>query len=373
MTGAHGFVLAAGAEAVDTPDRSRLSACRPSPPRSEAGVRSNGTETRRTHRLCPCQGHGDSRGLGEPGMASQRPPADLYAEFGRRARAEGANVGPWPGLTMYRFTQPTQPRWDGIESLCIGIVAQAGAAITTVGGQRVRGRDIFMVIGSRSGLDCHIVEASPHQPALCLMLEIDPQKLVRSVSANMRCLGRPRDDGCAVSALDDELTTAVLRFLGALSSTCDRGVLAPLHLREMVYRLLQGEQSGRLLQLAASQAKRHPVAAALDYIPAHLAESLTVETLAAQVCLSPSAFSRAFREATGRSPRQYVKQSRLERARHLLDEERSAVGEVSRSVGYTSVSHFIKEFRARFGTTPGDYSDTHPFRQWTRPPLTRVG
>ena len=31
----------------------------------------------------------------------------------------------------------------------------------------------------------------------------------------------------------------------------------------------------------------------------------------------------------------------------------------SRAVGYTSASHFIREFRGRFGTTPRDYADAH--------------
>ena len=102
----------------------------------------------------------------------------------------------------------------------------------------------------------------------------------------------------------------------------------------------------------------NPVAAALDYIPTHLAEPLTVETLAAQVCLSPSAFSRVFRAVTGCSPYRYVKETRLDRARQLFDEGRPGVADVSRSVGYASVSHFIKEFRSRFGSTPGMYAET---------------
>jgi transcriptional regulator GlxA family with amidase domain len=57
------------------------------------------------------------------------------------------------------------------------------------------------------------------------------------------------------------------------------------------------------------------VGAALSYISAHLAEPLTVTALAEQVSLSPSAFSRLFRDVTGRSPYQFVKELRLNRAR----------------------------------------------------------
>jgi AraC-like DNA-binding protein len=52
----------------------------------------------------------------------------------------------------------------------------------------------------------------------------------------------------------------------------------------------------------------------------------------------------------------------LERARQFFDEGRHGVADVSRSVGYASVSHFIKGFRSRFGATPGDYADVGGFR-----------
>ncbi|WP_176561079.1 AraC family transcriptional regulator [Mycobacterium neglectum] len=291
----------------------------------------------------------------------------LRAELSKRACAHGANSGAWPGLTIYRFTRPTLPRWDEIESLSLGLIAQGGGAQTAVAGERLHGQTHFVVIGRGSDFDCQILEASPTQPALCLVVQISPE-LVRSVSESMQgagvALGRPHDAGneCAVVTPDVELVHTVMRFVGSLSPACDRRVLAPLRLQELVYRVLQSDLREQLLALAAYQAMANPVAAALDYIPGHLAEPLTVEILAAQVCLSPSAFSRAFRDVTGRSPYQYVKAARLDRARRLLDDGRRGVADVSRAVGYTSVSHFIKGFRNRFGVTPGDYADAHMLR-----------
>jgi AraC-like DNA-binding protein len=57
------------------------------------------------------------------------------------------------------------------------------------------------------------------------------------------------------------------------------------------------------------------------------------------------------------SPYQFVKDTRLERARELLLDRRLRVSDVSVAVGYASMSHFTKEFRARFGTTPREYAD----------------
>src|ERR1700761_9024833 len=82
------------------------------------------------------------------------------------------------------------------------------------------------------------------------------------------------EDKAVVSALDDELTSSVLRFMRSLAAGSDRRVLAPLYLREMVYRVLQREQFARMLRLAAHQTASNPVAAALTYVATHLADPL---------------------------------------------------------------------------------------------------
>jgi AraC-like DNA-binding protein len=302
--------------------------------------------------------------LSEPAIASD----DLISELAARAPNEGANVGLWPGLSIYRYSQPTEPRWEEIQSLSLGVIGQGRKAVMTDGTQFVYDQFSYLVISSYLHFQCQVLEASPQEPFLSLVLQIEPA-LVRKVSADMlerRAIAMPppadrsdTTDTCIVSQLDGELMDSVLRFLRSLTAQPDRRVLAPLYLQEMVYRVLQREQSDRLLQIAAQQATGNPVAAALSYLADHLAAPLTVTTLAEQVNLSTSAFSQLFRQVTGRSPYQFVKETRLNRARDLLLEGRLGVVDVSRTVGYTSASHFIKEFRGRFGTTPRDYADAH--------------
>jgi AraC-like DNA-binding protein len=275
----------------------------------------------------------------------RHPSADFVAALAAGAPTEGATAGSWPGLTFYRFTAPTalQPQTP---EFSVAIVMQASRCL---------------VVCDCPDRTCQIAEGSPRHPSLCLSLEIDPE-LICEVSASM--VGRARfvdgvhHDGikCAVATLDDELMSSALRFLRSLSVVSDRQVLAPLYLRELVYRVLQRDRDDRLTRIATQQVTANPVAAALDYIVDHLGEPLSVGQLAKQVNLSPSAFSRLFREVMGCSPYQFVKDKRLNRARELLEARRLGVTEVSRAVGYTSCSHFIKEFRARFGSTPGDYA-----------------
>ncbi len=290
---------------------------------------------------------------------------ELVAELAMRTPHVGANTGLWPGLTIYRYTEPREQAWDGISGVSIGIVAQGRKAVMDNGRRFVYDQFNYLVVSSLQRIQGEVLEASPHQPCLCLVLQIEPAA-VRAVFTEMRevhpALAAARaaadsDDACFVSALDAELTSAVLRFLRSLSDTADRRVLAPLYLRELVYRVLQGAQFARMLRYAARHEEAIFISAALTYIKAHLAEPLTVADLAAQVSLSTSAFTRTFRDTTGRSPYQFVKELRLDRARELLIEQRLGVADVASAVGYTSTSHFIKEFRGRFGATPRSYAD----------------
>jgi AraC-like DNA-binding protein len=305
--------------------------------------------------------------LGQPAMTGT-----LIAELAARAPKVGANTGSWPGLTIYRFTAPAGPTFEEIQSLSLCVVAQGRKAVT-VDGETYRYDPFnYLVLSSHLHFQAEILEASPSLPFLSFVLQIDPA-VVRRVSSDMlerrTTMFRSRDGERApdkqafVSALDQELLGAVLRFLRVVGAGTDQRVLAPLYLQEMVYRVLQREQFSRMLAIAAAEAASNPVSAVLDYVRAHLAEPLTVADMADQVSLSPSAFAHLFRDVTGRAPYQFLKDMRLDRARELLVDGNLAVTRVSKEVGYSSVSHFISEFRVRFGVTPRSYVDMHAMHE----------
>ena len=293
---------------------------------------------------------------------------DLVAELAAAAPRIGANSGLWPGLTIYRFTAPVGPTWEEIQSLSLCIVAQGRKAVTVDGQNFLYDPFHYLVLSSHLHFQTEILEASLGRPFLSLVLQIDPA-LVRQVSSDMlerrTTAFRSREAGAqvvqpaCVSALDSDLLGVVLRFLRAVHTATDRRVLAPLYLQELVYRVLQREQYARLLALAAAESASNPVSAVLEYVRAHMSEPLTVADMADLVNLSPSAFAHLFRDVTGRSPYQFVKEMRLDRARELLVDGDLTVARISKDVGYASVSHFISEFRGRFGVTPRAYYDAH--------------
>jgi hypothetical protein len=184
------------------------------------------------------------------------------------------------------------------------------------------------VLNSHLHFQAEILEATPAKPFLSFVLQIDPS-VVRQVTSDMierrttafrqhGAENEPPDPPAFVSALDQELAGAVLRFLRSIETGADRRVLAPMYVKEMVYRVLQREQYARLLAIAAAESASNPVSAVLEYVRGNLTEPLTVADMAEQVSLSPSAFAHLFREVTGRSPYQFVKEMRLDKALALL-------------------------------------------------------
>lgn len=271
-------------------------------------------------------------------------------------RAATVSTGLWPGLTVQRIESPKLLYCNVSDGLVLVVVVAGAGSRVAVGDHEIRGRSCYVVLDGLRSLCCRIAVASPDQPVMVMQLTLEPQLFARVITdtrgVDRRAAGAAGAAG-APPGLDDELIGTLVRFLGALWDAGDRRVLAPLHLHELVYRLVRREQFSQVVKVMSRPPVSPSMAAVVEFISANIADPLSVETLAARACLSPSAFSRAFRDLTGEPPYQFVKRVRMERASWLLGEGRLGVAEVARAVGYGSVSHFIREFRGRFGFTPG--------------------
>lgn len=94
------------------------------------------------------------------------------------------------------------------------------------------------------------------------------------------------------------------------------------------------------------------VAAAVRYMDANFAEPLRIEQVAALVCLSPDRFTEVFAEAMGRTPRDYLRHLRLERAKSLLAGSDHTITEIARLSGFTESAYLTRVLRAATGLTP---------------------
>jgi AraC-like DNA-binding protein len=100
----------------------------------------------------------------------------------------------------------------------------------------------------------------------------------------------------------------------------------------------------------------HPVVQhAMRLLEADLAESWTLERLAALVNLAPGYLIRLFQKSAGISPMAYLNRVRAERAAGLLIETELPVATIGATVGWHDPSHATRRFRSAFGLSPSQY------------------
>jgi AraC family transcriptional regulator len=88
------------------------------------------------------------------------------------------------------------------------------------------------------------------------------------------------------------------------------------------------------------------------------ASPLSLGTLAAVAQTSPAHFASLFKQATGRTPHQYVITCRMEHAKRLLVETDMLISEIGPQVGCADQSHFTALFRKHVSMTPQVYRNT---------------
>jgi len=197
-------------------------------------------------------------------------------------------------------------------------------------------------------------EATPEHPLLGISMRLDlalAAELVLALDqAGATSVAEPR--GIFSTPIDAALGDAVLRLLQALDSPLDAAILGPSIQREICYRVLIGEQGGSIRAALLNQQHFGKVAKALRRIHADFRSGLDVETLAREANMSVAAFHAHFKSVTATSPIQYLKATRLHKARLLMLQDSHSAASASAAVGYESASQFSREFKRVFGRTP---------------------
>jgi AraC family transcriptional regulator len=99
--------------------------------------------------------------------------------------------------------------------------------------------------------------------------------------------------------------------------------------------------------LAAWQAKR-----TVEYIEDNLGSKMALRDMADFVALSPSYFSRAFKQSLGSSPMAYVARRRVERAKLMMTSTRERLAAIALACGFADQSHFTRSFSRFVGMSP---------------------
>lgn len=277
---------------------------------------------------------------------------ELTALLERYAQSEGVTPTAWPGLSFFRADAPSD-RTCAMYEPCLGVLLQ-GSKHILLGDERLEQENGHYLISSIDvPVSAQVMRASPTEPCLCLTLRLDPVRIsewLSEVKLAKHAMATAR--GLALSPLSNELLDPLLRLVRLLDSPADLTSLAPLIEREIIYRLLTGEQGARLAQIATSGSQSQQIARAIHWLKQHYTRPLRIGDLANMVNMSASSLHHHFRQITAMSPLQYQKLLRLHEARRLLLTEGCDVATAAHRVGYESPSQFSREYSRQHGAPP---------------------
>lgn len=266
---------------------------------------------------------------------------------------EDGTVQPLQGLHLYRHSFPLEQVYSIVEpSLCV--VAQ-GSKEFLLGKSRYRYDPFhYLLVTVDLPYIGQVLEASEKQPFLSLRLDLAPTLVGEVLLEADHASPQDNTDVRAidVSPVDVYLLDAAVRLTRLLDAPAEAPVLLPLITREIIYRLLVGEQGARLRHLAILRGYTPHIARAIERLRRDFDQPLHIESLARESGMSVSMFHRHFKAVTALSPLQFQKRLRLQEARRLMLSEGLDAVSAAYRVGYQDASHFNREYKSLFGIPP---------------------
>ncbi len=258
-----------------------------------------------------------------------------------------------PGLSLYKRTEPTEPI-SGMYEPSICLIAQGAKRVMLGDDSYVYDAHNYLITSVNLPTIVQIIEASPEKPYLGLKLKLDLREISQlMVDSNLpQPHAQKSSRGMATGEVTVPLLAAFQRLIDLLTEQQDIPILAPVIQREIIYRLLVGDQGERLRQIASAGSQSHQIARAIDWLKGNFTQSISIDDLAAQASMSSSTFHHHFRSMTALSPLQFQKQLRLQEARRLMLAERMDAANAAFQVGYESPSQFSREYNRLFGAPP---------------------
>jgi AraC-like DNA-binding protein len=258
-----------------------------------------------------------------------------------------------PGLSLFRREKPTDPI-SGMYEPSICMIAQGAKRVLLGDDTYVYDTRHYLITAVHLPTVVQIIEASREKPYLGLRLTLDRREISQLMADSNLPAPRMQQSsrGMATGEVTLALVNAFQRLIDLLAEEKDIPILAPVIQREIIYRLLVGDQGVRLRQSASAGSQSHQIARAIDWLKGNFARPLSIDDLAAQASMSNSTFHHHFRSMTALSPLQFQKRLRLQEARRLMLAEHIDAATAAFQVGYESPSQFSREYNRLFGAPP---------------------
>ncbi|MBO5892574.1 MAG: helix-turn-helix transcriptional regulator [Oscillospiraceae bacterium] len=129
-------------------------------------------------------------------------------------------------------------------------------------------------------------------------------------------------------------------------------------LTQLLLRLLrQSDDSPQKLKASNSlHAENEIIRRAQQYISNHIREKLSVPLVARMVDVSPSYMTALFQKNLQISPGEYIRRIKLQESKQMIRENSMNFTEIATALQYSTVHHFSRQFKDKFGITPSEYA-----------------
>jgi len=124
------------------------------------------------------------------------------------------------------------------------------------------------------------------------------------------------------------------------------------HLFELSHMLfdMQKEEQSKRTNDTIDFVRRH--------IENHLSEDLSLTSLSEKTYLNPSYLSRLYHHTTGHKLSSFIENSRIKKAKELLENPHEKIYEIAKKVGYDTAASFTRFFKKAEGISPQEYRDS---------------
>lgn len=118
----------------------------------------------------------------------------------------------------------------------------------------------------------------------------------------------------------------------------------------------EAPKAGKLQTSNAVHSENEIIRQAQQYISSHIREKLSVPLVARQVDVSPSYLTALFHKNLQISPGEYIRRIKLQESKQMIRENNLNFTEIAAELQYSTVHHFSRQFKEKFGITPTEYA-----------------
>ena len=260
-----------------------------------------------------------------------------------------------PAVKLYKTTTPIKS-CPFLYDHHLVILLQGHKVVKTPRGSIEYNSKKYLVVPTTLPLEVETF-ATKEEPLISLVIKLDKKILFEifdSLNLNEKDIVKSSDLAIFTDTITEDIEDALYRLVKSMQSQNDSKILGELLLKELFYRVVQGDKSMFLHKLFLNTTVESKISRSVRRIHDQLNKNLDVKTLSRFEDMSVSSFHTHFKNITSYTPRQYIKNLRLTKANNLLSNYNYQVNEVAYEIGYESVPQFSNDYKAYFGFTPKD-------------------